>query len=76
MSRFFEGKFFREAIHARGAGMGFFALAVREAGASRHNWGAIKGPPKPPRCIITRGVSGETLNWAPMIPRSASLSDV
>ena len=51
---------------------------IRETGVSRHNGGTIKDPLKHLSAIVCsvmyRGISGG-LNWAPMMPTDANLSD-
>ena len=52
--------------------------AVRGNSFSRHNGDSIKNPPENSQCdnaVIIRGVSRGALDWAPIIPRAASLSD-
>ena len=55
-------------------GMEKLASAVREASVSRHNKGSIKGSLQYDSAVMYGGFQG-ALNWAPVMPRDASLLD-
>ena len=52
-------------------------LAVRETGVFRHHMDAILGPPETPRTSQHYHIEGlkGALNWAPIMPLDACLSD-
>ena len=49
-------------------------IAVQVSSVSRHNGGPTDAPPQYNSALMYGGFHG-ALNWAPMIPRDASLSD-
>ena len=54
-------------------GLGSFAMVIREAGVSRYNSGQTDDPSVPYCRDKRKGVSGDVLNWVPIMPRGLGL---